>query len=130
MTEDEVVQSLCSWLKSKGWQIKSYCIGRQRGNDIEAVRKRETLIVEAKGTKGKLSNTTRPKFDSGQVETHLGKAIVKVLEQKAFNPKATIAIAHPYNEYLMQVMQTIRPELKKAGIKLYWVKSEQEVLEE
>jgi hypothetical protein len=130
MTEDFVVESLCKWLESKDYKIRSSCLGAARGNDIEAVKNGALLIVEAKGAKGKLSTTTRPKFDSGQIKTHLGKAIVKVLEQKTLNPGAEIAIAHPYDDYLMGVLSTIRPEIKRMGIKMYWVKDQESVFED
>lgn len=127
MTEDEVVLNLCKWLEKEGYTIKSACLGAARGNDIEAVKDNQLLIVEAKGSKGNLSHTTRAKFDSGQIKTHLGKAIVKVLEQKASHPDAQVAIAHPYDEYLMNVLSIVRQEVSKIGIKMMWIKDENEV---
>lgn len=130
MTEDFVVESLCKWLEKCNCKIISSCLGSTRGNDIEAAKDGKLLIVEAKGAKGNLSTTTRSKFDSGQIKTHFGKALVKVLEQRALNPSAQIAIAHPHDEYLMSVLATVRPEVSKLGIKMFWVKDEDEVVEE
>jgi hypothetical protein len=41
-TEDDVVIALCSWLKSKAWNISKSCTGSQKGNDIEAAYLRFT----------------------------------------------------------------------------------------
>jgi hypothetical protein len=120
-TEDDVVIALCSWLKSEGWTINKCCTGRQRGNDVEATKGKRFLIVEAKGSKGKLSHTVRKKFDSGQLKTHLGKAIVKLLEQKTIYPNAELAIAHPSSLSDDPAFKLVKQQLKRIGIKTYWV---------
>ncbi len=130
MTEDFVVKSLCTWLENQGYEIKRSCLGSSRGNDIEAVKNGKLLIVEAKGARGNLSTTKRAKFDSGQIKTHLGKALVKVLEQKGLHPRAKIGIAHPHDYYLMDVLATVRPEITRLGITMYWVRDNAEVIEE
>jgi len=130
MTEDEVVSTLCNWLKKDGWVIVKSCTARQKGNDIEATKGERFLIVEAKGLKGKLSHTKREKFDSGQIKNHIGGAIVKVLEQKDDYPNAEIAIAYPENDHARKVLKKISKQLNNIGIKLFWVVDENTVLQD
>ena len=130
MTEDDVVIALCKWFENKGWFIQKRCLGRQRGNDIEAIKGNKLMVIEAKGAMGKLSHTTRKKFDSGQIKNHCGEALVKIFEQKIFHPLAEFGIAHPHDEYLMKVLSIIRPEIKKLNIKMYWVKNNGDVIVE
>jgi len=132
LTENEVIDNLCYWLDKNGWEILEKSKGHSRGIDIKASRNEQILIIEAKGSKGnpKSPVTTRPRFDSGQIKDHFGKAIVKVLEQKHSNPKAIIGIAQPNDEYLIKHIHDAAEEIRKMGIKLYWVESKDNVIVE
>jgi len=132
LTENEVIDFLCVWLKNKDWKILEKSKGHSRGVDIKAMKNKKTLIIEAKGSKGSPSSpvTTRPYFDSGQIKDHFGKAIVKVLEEKHTNPSAIIGIAHPNDGYLRGHIEAAACEVRKFGIKLYWVESPSVVIEQ
>ena len=121
--EDEIIDVLIHWLQKDGWYIKSFCKGQTRGIDILAEKEKKIFIIEAKGAKGNPSNknTRREKFDSGQLFTHLGVAIIKVLKERNNYPGAQIAIAHPDDEYIKKVLSPIIPDLKKTGIQFLWV---------
>ena len=82
--ENDIIDILMDWLKNDGWKIISFRKFRERGIDILTEKKGQTFIIEAKGAKGnpENSNTTRPKFDAGQLKTHLGVAVIKVLEER------------------------------------------------
>ena len=127
MTEDEVVLNLVKYLEQSGWRILKYCLGGQRGIDITATKDDELLLIEAKGAKGKRSNTTRKQFDSGQIKTHYGKAIVRVLEEKTKHPGAIIAIAHPNDEYIKKVLSNSVNHLEDFGIEHYWVAENEDI---
>ncbi len=123
MIEDEVIKFLCSWLETDGWEIKSVALGRERGDDIRAVRGGQVLLVEAKGAKGnpKNHNVVRPEFDSGQIKNHLGEAIVKALELKTRNPKAKIVIAHPATDKILKIVTPIARQLVPVEISFAFV---------
>ncbi len=132
LTEDETVTILIEYLKQSNWIIDSFCLGQAHGNDIVASKSNTTLIVEAKGARaGDNSPTKRRKhFDSGQIKTHFGKAIVKVLDQKYLNPKNKFAIAHPDDNDIRRTIGHLTPFLKTLGIKHFWVSVDGTVIEE
>ncbi len=132
LTEDEVIEHLEQWLRKMKWQDIKTTKGHARGLDLIAQKNKESLIVEAKGARAnpKSHVKKREKFDCGQIKTHFGKAIVKVLEERNKNPNATIAIAHPEDIDIRNCLDKVLPEIKKFSIKLYWVKSSGQVIEE
>jgi hypothetical protein len=131
-TEDEIIKSLTYYLIQNGWTIESYALGAKRGNDIEASKDNTILIIEAKGAKASDDAPTkkREKFDSGQIKTHFGKAIVKILDEKYLNPKAKFGIAHPDDTDIKRSIGHLTPFLKTMGIKHFWVSSNGTVIEE
>ena len=110
-------------LENEGYSIESYCLGQSRGYDIVAIRNNEKLLIEVKGAKAHKDSPTKRRdfFNSGQIKTHLGKAIIKCLETKVSYPDAIIAIAHPEDEQIRKAIGGIIPELNKIGIIHYWV---------
>ena len=83
LTEDETVLILIKHLKSKGWDIDSYCLGQQRGYDIVASKYEQKLFVEVKGAKGNDNSPTKKRkyFDSALVASfsHSLTAFLSVL---------------------------------------------------
>jgi hypothetical protein len=132
LTEDETVTILIEFLKQSNWIIDSFCLGQTHGNDIVASKSNTTLIVEAKGARASDNSPTkrRKHFDSGQIKTHFGKAIVKVLDQKYLNPKNKFAIAHPDDNDIRRTIGHLTPFLKNLGIKHFWVSADGTVIEE
>jgi len=128
LTEDEVVKATAKYLEEKGWYITECCLGGQHGVDIRAEKGKQVLVIEAKGAKGKRSNTTRASFDSGQIRTHFGVAILKVLEEKAKNPNIQIGITQPHDEKILKTLKPILPFMKQLEIKLFLVKPNKRVL--
>lgn len=131
-TEDEIVKILIEHLKKNGWIIDSYCLGQTHGNDIVASKSETKLIIEAKGAKASNSSPTKKReyFDSGQIKTHFGKAIVKVLDEKVSNPESEYAIAHPDDKDIRKTIGHLIPFLKPIGIKHFWVSADGTVKEE
>lgn len=131
-TEDEVIQHLINHLEQEGWEIIGYCKGRQRGIDIEACKNGTTLIVEAKGARASdtAPHKKREFFDSRQIKTHFGKAIVQILEKQNEFSTAQFAIAHPDDPDIRKAIGRLIPTLKKINIKHYWVANDGEVIEE
>lgn len=132
LTEDETVTILAEYLKQSGWIIESFCLGQTHGNDIVASKSNTTLIVEAKGAKAGDNSPTKKReyFDSGQIKTHFGKALVKVLDEKYLNPKSKYAIAHPDDKDIRRIIGHLTPFLKFLDIKHFWVSADGTVIEE
>lgn len=131
-TEDEIVTILIQYLNQNGWTIESYCLGQNHGNDIVALKGNSKLIVEAKGAKAgdNSPNKRREHFNSGQIKTHFGKAIVKVLDEKYINPKCKFAIAHPDDIDIRKTIGHLIPFLKTLGIIHFWVLADGTIIEE
>lgn len=126
LTENRTIELLMPFLVQQGYAIESFCLGQTRGYDIVAVKNNRKLFVEVKGAKAHNDSPTkkRPFFNSGQIKSHLGKAIIKCLETKVAHPEATIAIAHPEEEQIRSAIAGIIPELNKIGISHYWVSAD------
>lgn len=124
MTEDDVVILLKRHLENNDWIVGSnYCLGQKRGPDIKARKGNNILIVEAKGAKANDSSPTKKRkyFDTGQIKTHFGKALVKILEMKKNMPDAFFAIAHPDDPDVRRAIGGITTFLKELNIKHFWV---------
>ncbi len=132
LTENEVIDNLCAWLMSKGWEKPETRKNHEKGIDIKACKDGELLIIEAKGSMGNPHSyaTIRDKFDSGQIKDHFGKALVKVLEERHKNPNAIIAIAQPDDVDIRRTLKDVIPEVSKFNIKFYWVESADRIKEE
>lgn len=132
LTEDETVTFLADHLKQNGWTVDSFCLGQKHGCDIVASKSNSTLIVEVKGARAGDNSPTKKRehFDSGQIKTHFGKALVKVLDEKYLNPKNKFAIAHPDDKDIRRTIGHLTPFLKTLGIKHFWVSADGTVIEE
>lgn len=132
MTENELVTHLMDYLKINGWEITDHCLGQKHGIDIIAQKNSKELIIEAKGAKANSDslNKRREYFDSGQIKTHFGKAIVKILEEQAKNPNRLFAIAHPDDIEIKRIVGPLTGSLKRLNIKHYWVKLDGTVTED
>jgi hypothetical protein len=130
LTEDKTIELLINYLMNDGYNIISHCLGQNRGYDIVAEKMGKKLIVEVKGAKAGDNSPTkrRDKFDSGQIKTHFGKALVKVMETKKSFPNDIVAIAHPYDEDIIKSIGDLIPELEKLNIIHFWVKNDGLVL--
>lgn len=124
LTEDEVVTILSQQLRNEGWKITNQCFGQTQGYDIEAIKDGVILIVEAKGAKSNDYSPTKKRdfFDSGQIKSHFGRALVKIMSEIYKNPNNLYAIAHPDDELIKKTIGSIIPQLEKLNIQHYWVK--------
>ena len=132
LTEDEIVNSLMDHLKRNKWNIDSHCLGHTHGCDIIATKNNTELVVEVKGARASEDSPVKKRkhFDSGQIKTHFGKAIVKILEEKYRRPKSKFAIAHPEDEDIRKIIGHLIPFLKYLEIDHFWVSEDGTVLEE
>lgn len=126
LTENRTIELLMPFLVQQGYAIESFCLGQTRGYDIVAIRDNKKLFVEVKGAKAHNDSPTKRRsfFNTGQIKSHMGKAIIKCLETKMTHPEAVIAIAHPEDEQIRKAINGIIPELNKIGIIHYWVSAD------
>lgn len=126
LIENKTIELLMPYLEKQGYAIESFCLGQTRGYDIVAVKEHKKLLIEVKGAKAHKDSPTKRRdfFNSGQIKTHLGKAIIKCLETKVVFPDGIIAIAHPEDEQIRKAIGSIIPGLNKIGIIHYWVSSD------
>lgn len=94
LTENKTIELLMPHLVQQGYEIESYCLGQTRGYDIVAVKNDKKLLIEVKGAKAHKDSPTKRRdyFNSGQIKTHLGKAIIKCLETKVAFPNAKLLL--------------------------------------
>lgn len=132
LTEDETIKILMLHLENEGWKIESYCLGQTRGCDIVSVKSNEKLYIEVKGARAGDNSPTKRRefFDSGQIKTHFGKAIVKILDDKYINPESNFAIAHPDDVEIRKAIGNLTPFLKGLGIRHFWVSASGSVKED
>ncbi len=131
LTENETIKILIDYLENKGWKIESSCFDQERGNDIVASKNKRKLIIEVKGAKAGDNSPTKKRthFSRGQIKTHFGKAIVKILEEKSKNPNLEYAIAQPDDNEIRIAVGHLITYLDKLEIKHFWV-SKSKVIEE
>lgn len=128
LTEDETVNLLKDHLENTGWHIgDKFCLGQKHGIDIEASKGKVIMLIEVKGARASDTAPTKKReyFDSGQIKTHFGKALVKMLHEKSLNPKAKLAIAHPDDDDIKKAIGHIIPFLKNLEIIHFWVSQKQ-----
>ena len=103
LSENEVVEHLVTWLQNENWIITKKALGYEHGNDIEAERNNEKLIIEAKGVKPNDAKKSHI-FNSTQIQVHFGKALIKIMEEQTKKPSALTGIAQPNNELIKQTL--------------------------
>lgn len=132
LTEDETIEILISHLKQDGWKIVDYCLGQTHGEDIVASKSDTILVVEVKGARAgdNSPQKKREHFKSGQIKSHFGSALVKILGEKYLNPQRKFAIAHPNDEDIKKTIGHLIPFLERLGITHYWVSGDGAVSEE
>jgi hypothetical protein len=125
LTEDMVTDSLKSYLETNGWRITSRAPGKKRGIDLVAERAGTRLEVEAKGAgcSGPRPAGYGQEFSSTQVFTHVGEALLKVLQSVSAD-RAQAAIAFPDNHHHRLQVERIRVALQRLGIIVFWVRED------
>ena len=92
--------------------------GHRRGIDITAERNNSRLLIQVKSAKANHNFITKKRsyFDSGQIKSHFGNAIVKSLEVKSCYLVCNVAIVNPNGKVLkIQINKSVK-HLKKLDI--------------
>jgi hypothetical protein len=132
MTENQTITNLIYSLENDGWFIESRCLNQERGTDVVARKKNKYLYIEAKGARANdnSKNKKRKYFNKGQIKTHFGVALIKIMELMQQDKKANYAIAQPNDEEIHNAIGHLLPYLKKLGIKHFWVNEDKTIIEQ
>ena len=124
LTENDVVTAVSSYLIEKGYAITQALTTYQHGIDIVATHPTHgRCLVEAKGAKSskKSSNRYGIEFNSNQIKTHVGVAILKSFQTIQLNKDADVVIALPDNTGHRKIIDSMRHPIKKSGITVFFV---------
>ncbi|ELC8401459.1 hypothetical protein QYB42_001552 [Clostridium perfringens] len=121
LTENDVVDCVVSYLKSKEFIIDSMCNTMQKGIDIVANKNGKKILVEAKGaTTSKDTNRKGKAFSRNQINSHISRAVFKALQMKEEQENAIIAIALPYTKNHLKIIKTVKKQLNLLDIIVIW----------
>jgi hypothetical protein len=116
LSEDEVKAAISSWLQANGWGVR-VAEGRSHGVDIEARRRGERWVIEAKGV------GSRPEM---RLNYFLG--ILGTVLQRMSDEDATYSIALPdYGQYERLWQRLPRLAKERTGISLLLVAEDRTV---
>ena len=130
LTENEVVASVTQFLEQHGYTVDKALTTSQQGIDIEATAASgKKCYVEAKGATSSKPGTKRfgLEFNSNQIKTHIGVALLKSFQTLELHPNAEVVIALPGNNGHRRVINSMYMPIKNSGIKVYFVDPDGEV---
>lgn len=134
LSENHVIEAVCRYLKSSGYQIVSRAATNQHGEDViaERVSDGRMLLLEAKGETSALESSPRfgKPFNRKQCRTHIGVAFFTAarLAEDSTNKRGTrVAIALPDTGHHRDLVATVERALRKLQIGMFWVKTKREV---
>ena len=130
LTENDVVSAVSSFLESQGYTIDQALSTSQKGIDIEATKPDGTrCFVEAKGATSSKPGSNRYgiEFNSNQIKTHIGVALLKSFQTLQSHPASEVVIALPGNEGHRKVIDSMYTPLKNSGINVYLVNNSESV---
>lgn len=122
--EQNVVESVASYLRAEGWTIESIADteARSPGADIRAVRSDELLIVEAKGypapvyARGENKGKPKPTKPGVQARHWYGQVLFDAILRQSQFPSATVMIALPDFPVYTNLIARTRHALEKLSI--------------
>jgi Holliday junction resolvase-like predicted endonuclease len=132
LTENQVVDAVCEFLLSQGWQIDSKAQTTQKGHDIVARKDRTILIIEAKGETSDRKGSARhgKPFDSAQCRDHVANALFSAAEAFQISlplNKRLLGIALPKTKMHQKLIDQIKVALDVLEIAVFWVGQDKKV---
>jgi hypothetical protein len=128
LTENDVVDNVCTHLVSKGYVINSRCTTKQTGEDIVAANPATgtRISIEAKGATSAREGSARfvQPFDSAQVRVHVSEAVFKAVQVLSANlgvQGVAAGIALPANEMHYSMVRLVMPVLERLAAQVFWV---------
>jgi Holliday junction resolvase-like predicted endonuclease len=133
LTEDEVVDAVCSFLESCGYRIVRRATTMERGDDIVAAKgdDRFTLHVEAKGETSNRRNSARfgKPFDAAQCRDHVANAFFAAAAQLSAPQSGArrVGIALPDTRRHNNCVAKIQRAVDLLEIAIFWVTADRRV---
>ena len=117
-----------AFIVAKGWTIQSTAHANEHGDDIDALKDGQRLLVEAKGAGSSKATTNRygQIFTANQVGSHIGVAVVRALRWVSRGIDYP-TLAFPDNRHHRDRVDTIAPALAQLRIGVFWVSDNHEV---
>lgn len=134
LTENDIVESVSQFLKSKNYDIIQSLKTNEQGIDIIAKEGNELLFIEAKGETSSVKTSKRYglPFTRNQIRNHISVAIfacMKVITKNQGQQNVKVGIALPDTKIQREILNSVLPALKSMKILIYWV-GESEVIVE
>lgn len=122
LTEDEVVDAMCRWLKAGGFRIESFCKGNQTGDDVHAIdRHGRSLFVECKGAVSRSGNPLN------QWRNVSGSFFNAVRDAVVIRPRDVHGIAVPDIPEAHELLDRLTETLNNLRIAVFWVSDASQV---
>ena len=126
LTENDVVIGMCAWLESNGYEIASFRLNNQPGNDVEATKDGKTLYVECKG--GRSRRTGHPFGIDYQWRAASG-AFFNQVRLRGKLQEAEVGIALPNGGRYPDLMADVKTFCSQFGIRIFLLSEAAEVHE-
>ncbi len=127
LTENDVIEAVCSYLIKNAYKINKKLSTRQRGVDIVATNPDGIpCYIEAKGATSSKPESSRygQEFNSSQVKTHIGMALVAAFKSLNEYTEAESFIALPNNTAHKALVESMRKPIRNSGVKILLVSEE------
>lgn len=120
LTENDIVCSVCRFLRASGYTREACCNTRQTGDDLVVISPdvEGRISIEAKGATSARETSKRfgTPFDSGQVRVHVAEAVAKAVEVVSRGEGWHAGIALPDNEFHRRELAKSKPALVDLGV--------------
>lgn len=127
--EWDIIEAVCKFLSSQGYEIVQRLTESQRGDDIIAVSSdgREKIFIEAKGETSSKKGSARfgKSFSRAQVRDHVANAFYKAAQKLHNNEEQSVrsGIALPKKQDHLDMVKGIKLALANLQIEVFWVNS-------
>jgi Holliday junction resolvase-like predicted endonuclease len=132
LDENDVVEAVCNYLATQGYDILQRCTTNDRGIDIIAKHRSGSgsLMVEAKG--GKSSKPGSPRYGENyrkpEVFDRVAKGLYTAVNMHANRQNGSqIALAYPDTAWFREYIVPVKPVVKQLGIEVYMVREDRSV---
>jgi len=124
LTENDVVKYVCEYLQDNDYRIEQKLTTSQTGVDIIAQNQNgQKIYIEAKGATSSKKSSSRfgKEFNTSQVKSHIGVALVATFKLKQQFQNAEVVIALPGNDTHKNLISSMREPLLKSGVSIFFV---------
>jgi len=132
MDENEVVETIATYLKKQGYAVKQKLTTKQRGIDIIAEHpKKGQMFVEAKGGTSTFEDSARfgKSYTKSQVFDRVAKGFFTAAKLREKYINSHIVFAVPKNDWFVEYLSQISNSILALGLKVLLVKKDGSVEE-